>query len=156
MSPQGWQEDFPDPSDFLEPRFATESIADEDGSNYAFYSNAHVDALLARAKRELDGAERTRLYAEVERILCDEAPWAFEYSFRFYRVRQPYVRGFQTHAVWTTDVVPIWLDRAPDRDAAARPPLSRELARKPRSERGDDRAARSRGSAGRSSSCGRS
>ena len=127
MSPQGWHADFPDPSNFLESRFATRSIGDEDGLNYAFYSNSRVDALLERAKREEDGAARTRLYAEVERILCDEAPWAFEYSVRFYQVSQPYVRGHATHAVWTTDVLPLWLDRAPDLQSRRDAPLSRRL-----------------------------
>jgi ABC-type transport system substrate-binding protein len=127
MSPQGWHADFPDPSNFLEPRFATGSIADEEGSNYAFYSNPRVDSLLERAKRELGAAERTRLYAEVERILCDEAPWAFEYSQRFYRVRQPYVRGFRIHAVWTTDVMPLWIDRARDLEGRILAPFSGAL-----------------------------
>jgi ABC-type transport system substrate-binding protein len=127
MSQQGWHADFPDPFNFLESRFATRSIGDEDGLNYAFYSNPRVDRLLDRAKREEDEGERTRLYAEVERILCDEAPWAFEYSVRFYQVRQPYVRGRATHAVWTTDVLPLWLDRAPELQARRDAPLSRRL-----------------------------
>jgi ABC-type transport system substrate-binding protein len=129
MSPQGWHADFPDPSNFLESRFATKSIGDEDGLNYAFYSNAQVDSLLERAKHEPEGPERTRLYAEVERTLCDEAPWAFEYAVRFFQVRQPYVRGQASHAVWTTDALPLWLDRSRDGQAQARrdAPLSERL-----------------------------
>jgi peptide/nickel transport system substrate-binding protein len=127
MSLQGVQEGYPDPSDFLDGRFATKSIDDEDGSNYAFYSNPHVDQLLERARHLPNGAERTRLYAEVEQILCDDAPWAFEFSFRYYQVRQPYVRGFRTHALWVSDVLPLWLDRAVDLHARREAPLSREL-----------------------------
>jgi ABC-type transport system substrate-binding protein len=129
MSPQGWHEDYPDPRNFLEPRFGTKSIGEENGLNYSFYSNPRVDTLLERARRELDAAARTGLYADVERILCDEAPWAFEYSFRFYQVRQPYVRGYRTHAMWTGDVIPIWLDRARERETEERTeaPLAREL-----------------------------
>jgi ABC-type transport system substrate-binding protein len=127
MSPQGWQEDFPDPSNFLEGRFASASIGDDDGLNYSFYSNPRVDELLARAKREPDVAARNRLYADVERIVCDEAPWAFEYSYRGYQVHQPYVRGFRAHAIWTSDVLPVWLDRSLDQHARAEAPLTHEL-----------------------------
>ncbi len=127
MSPQGWHEDFPDPCDFLEPRFGSKAIGDEDGLNSAYYANPRVDALLERAKHALDGAERTRLYAEAERIVCDEAPWAFESSFRSYHVRQPYVRGYRMHAVWLTDVTPMWLDRAANVHALRDAPLAREL-----------------------------
>jgi ABC-type transport system substrate-binding protein len=127
ISPQGWRQAFPDPSDFLEPRFATRSIADEDGSNYSFYSNPRVDSLLDLAKHEPDAAERTRLYAEVERTLCDEAPWAFEFSFRWYQVRQPYVRGYGPGAAWASDVLPLWLDRTPDVQARSNAPFSSEL-----------------------------
>jgi ABC-type transport system substrate-binding protein len=127
LSPQGWTEDYPDPENFLEPRFASSSIADGDGSNYSFYSSPRVDGLLARAKHEADHAARNQLFAEVERILCDEAPWAFEYSYRGYQVRQPYVRGYRPHAIWATDVVPMWLDRRADTLARARAPFSRQL-----------------------------
>jgi ABC-type transport system substrate-binding protein len=127
MSGQGWTGDYPDPSSSLEPRFATKSIAEEDGDNAAFYSNPRVDSLLDRARRELDEATRTRLYAEIERTLCDEAPWAFEFSQRFYQVRQPYVRGYRRHAVWTTDLASLWLDRAADQQARSGASLSREL-----------------------------
>ncbi len=126
MSPQGWHADFFDPSNYLEP-FTTKSIGDQDGLNYAFYSNPKVDALLERARRLPDGPERVRVYGDAERVLCDDAPWAFEYSFRFYVVRQPYVRGFRVHAMWTNDVLPLWLDRSLDRTSRAEAPLSREL-----------------------------
>ena len=58
MSPQGWQEDFPDPSDFLDPLFSSKAINDEDSTNYAFYANAALDALLERARRERRPGER--------------------------------------------------------------------------------------------------
>ncbi|HEY2516617.1 MAG TPA: ABC transporter substrate-binding protein [Polyangiaceae bacterium] len=126
LSPQGWTQDFPDPSDFLEPLFSSRSIADESSSNAAFYSNPALDALLARARREGDGAERSRLYGEAERIVCDEAPWAFEYAIRTFHVWQPYVRSYRVHAVWPDDLTPVWLDRRSD-TVARSAPLSREL-----------------------------
>jgi ABC-type transport system substrate-binding protein len=127
MSPQGWQADFPDPSDFLDSLFATGSIRDESATNYAFYSNPTVDADIARARGERDRATRTRLYADAERIICVEAPWAFEYTYRFYAVHQAYVRNTHAHAVWAPDVVDVWLDRERDAIAARGGPLSRGL-----------------------------
>ncbi len=53
-----------------------------------------------------------RLYGDVDRIVCDEAPWAFTHSNQWYVVWQPYVKGFRTHALWTQDVAGVWLDRA--------------------------------------------
>ncbi len=47
-------------------------------------------------------------------IVCDEAPWAFTFSYHFLDVRQPYVRGFAPHPVWPLDVRPAWIDRAAD------------------------------------------
>jgi peptide/nickel transport system substrate-binding protein len=126
MSPQGWEEDFPDPSDFLDPLFSSKSINDEDTLNYAFYRSPSVDRDLVRARHERDPSERARLYEETEQRICDEAPWAFEFAYRFFQVHQPYVRNLHVHRVWTTDVTEVWLDR--DRDVLARgAPLLRTL-----------------------------
>jgi ABC-type transport system substrate-binding protein len=128
MSPQGWEEDFPDPSNFLEPLFSSKSIGEEDTLNYAFYRNAAVDDALARARSERDPAARARLYEQTERVICDEAPWAFEFAYRFFQAHQPYVRNLHGHPVWIADVTDVWLDR--ERDAVARKeaPLLRALS----------------------------
>jgi ABC-type transport system substrate-binding protein len=127
MSPQGWQEDFPDPSDFLDLLFSSKSINDDDSLNYAFYRSAAVDDDLVRARRERDPRERARLYEDAERTICDDAPWAFEYAYRFFQVHQPYVRGLRVHPVWTNDVIDVWLDRDRDRLVRDEGPLVRRL-----------------------------
>jgi ABC-type transport system substrate-binding protein len=45
------------------------------GANRGFYSNAKVDALIDRARREVDPKVRKPLYAELQRILADELPY---------------------------------------------------------------------------------
>jgi ABC-type transport system substrate-binding protein len=125
ISPQAWTQDYPDASDFFEPVFASKAINDEDSNNPSFYKNAKLDALLDRARRELDPAERKRLYAEATRIVCDDAPWAFTYSVRFYDVHQPYVRGYRIHPVWQQDVARTWIDRAAARIASGEGVLGR-------------------------------
>ncbi len=111
LSQGNWSMDYPDPSSFYDPLFTTRAIGPEGGHNSAFYSNPRFDHLVAEAHRE-DRTERRRaLYAEAGAILCDEAPWAFAYSYHFYDVHQPYVRGRASHPVWIVDVTSTWLDR---------------------------------------------
>jgi peptide/nickel transport system substrate-binding protein len=111
MSSQGQVEDYPDPSDFLEHVFTRDGIADDNTLNYSFYANGALDDLLLRARRTTDARERTRLYGDAERIVCDDAPWAFEYTYRFFHVHQPYVRNYRVHSVFAEDVGEVWIDR---------------------------------------------
>ena len=111
LAPVGWQQDFPDPSDFFEPIFATSAINDEDSNNGSFYSNPKLDELLVRGRKELDPLVRKKLYDEADAIICDEAPWAMEYQYRYYGIHQPYVRGIRWNAVWPNYVRDVWLDK---------------------------------------------
>ena len=115
MSLGNWAMDYPDPSSFFEPLFTTSSIGAESTFNTAFYSNPRVDDLVARARRELDPLRRTADYREASAIVCDEAPWAFTFSYHYFNVRQPYVRGPLLHPVWIVDPTRTWLDRASHR-----------------------------------------
>jgi ABC-type transport system substrate-binding protein len=45
------------------------------GANRGYYSNPKVDALIDRARREVDPAVRKPLYAEVQRIVAEELPY---------------------------------------------------------------------------------
>jgi len=45
------------------------------GANRGFYSNPKVDALIDRARREIDPAVRKPLYAEVQSILAEDLPY---------------------------------------------------------------------------------
>jgi ABC-type transport system substrate-binding protein len=128
ISPQAWTQDYPDANDFLEPLFTSGAINDEDSNNPAFYKNPYLDGLLARARHEVDPMARKRIYKEATRIVCDDAPWAFTTTYRFYDVHQPYVRGFHLHPVWQNDVASVWLDRAAARIASGRDVLPRALA----------------------------
>ena len=112
MGPGFWQQDYPEALTFLEPLFHSKSINDEDSNNWSFYANPRLDALLDGARRELDEGRRKRLYAEAQQIVCDDAPWAFTHSYRWYTQRQPYVRDYRPHPMWTYDLSRTWLDRA--------------------------------------------
>jgi peptide/nickel transport system substrate-binding protein len=45
------------------------------GANRGYYSNPKVDALIDRARREVDPAVRKPIYAEIQRILAEELPY---------------------------------------------------------------------------------
>jgi len=120
LSPGAWSQDFPDPSDFFDPIFATNQINDEDSNNYAFYSNPKLDDLLVRGRKELDPTARKRIYDEADSIICDEAPWAMEYQYKFYGVHQPYVKSLRWSAVWPNYVRDVWIDK-PKKVATRKP-----------------------------------
>ena len=59
----------------LFPLFHTSSIGT--AGNRFRYRNPQVDALLDRGRSEVDPAIRLPIYAEVQRIIRDDAPWVF-------------------------------------------------------------------------------
>jgi ABC-type transport system substrate-binding protein len=118
FGPGFWLQDFPDGMSFLEPLFHTKSIANDDSNNASFYSNPRFDELVNQARRELDDERRKTLYTEAQRILVNDAPWAFTATWQHFVQRQPYVRGHRLHPMWNHDIARTWLDRAAGRSAA--------------------------------------
>jgi len=106
----GWHADFPDPSTFFEPILSTKSIQDEESQNSAFFSNEEFDELLDRARRSTDHVERLRLYRRAEEIVAEEAPWATAYSYSYFELTQPYVKGYRPHPVLSQYVRNTWFD----------------------------------------------
>lgn len=68
----GWSGDNGDPDNFLSPLFGSENVGN---SNYARFSNAELDALLAKAVGLSDKAERAKLYEQAQVLLHEQAPW---------------------------------------------------------------------------------
>ncbi len=66
----GWIADYPDPENFLDILFHSEST-----NNHTHYSNPEVDELLVQARVETDTARRYALYNEAEQMILDDAPW---------------------------------------------------------------------------------
>jgi ABC-type transport system substrate-binding protein len=116
----GWSMDYPDPSDFFEPTFSSDSIQDEEAQNIAFYSNPELDELLKKAHHELDPAARRAMYRRCEEIVRDDAPWALGYNQRWYEIVQPYVHDYVTDAKHTEDVRFVWIDAEERRHAERR------------------------------------
>ena len=66
----GWEADYPDPQDFLDVLFHTESSV-----NHGNYSNVEVDKILEKARLEQDISKRIDLYNQAEALIIQDAAW---------------------------------------------------------------------------------
>ena len=89
----GWIADYPDPENFLDILFYSDS-----SNNHTNYNNPVVDSLLEQARVETDEAKRFSIYNEVEQTILDDAPWIpLWYSGERYLLIKPNVQDyFQT------------------------------------------------------------
>lgn len=68
----GWIADYPDPENFLDLLFHSES-----NNNHTNYSNPEVDRLLEEARTERNRERRFEIYNQVEQMILDDAPWVW-------------------------------------------------------------------------------
>jgi len=106
----GWHQDFPDPSNFMDILFHSRSIHPENSENRSFYRNPVLDALLDRARADVNRKTRLALYAKANAIIAADAPWVFLYYPVDMFAWQPYVKGFRPHPVWLNEYRNVWLD----------------------------------------------
>ena len=66
----GWEADYPDPQDFIDILFYSES-----SGNHGHYSNPEVDSRVEEARTEQDIIRRVQLYNEAEEIILHDAAW---------------------------------------------------------------------------------
>jgi ABC-type transport system substrate-binding protein len=102
----GWVADYPDPQNFLEIKFHTDSANNETG-----YSNGDVDDLLDRASGETDEAARFGLYQEAEQKIVDDAPWIPLYHGTASYLVKRYVSGYETPAFVIPNLRYVTVDR---------------------------------------------
>ena len=86
----GWQAEYPDPQDFLDILFHSQSAL-----NHNAYSNSEVDRLLKQA-RTAPWEQRVQLYQQAEQLIVNDAPWVpLWYSGERIALIKPYVKGYQ-------------------------------------------------------------
>ena len=86
----GWIADYPDPENFLDILFYSDS-----SNNHTNYSNPKVDSLLEQARVETDETLRFSLYNQVEQMILDDAPWIpLWYSGERYLLVKPNVHDY--------------------------------------------------------------
>lgn len=86
----GWIADYPDPQNFLEINFRSNS-----GNNQSRYSNRQVDALFDQADAEQDSQHRLELYQEAEQIIVNDEPWIPLYHEKASYLVKPNIQGFE-------------------------------------------------------------
>ena len=108
-----WVMDYPHQRNFLEPRFHSRNISDENSTNESFFSDPEVDAWLDAAALALDPAEQSALYRLAHRRIARDAPYAFEYHSLSISLTQPALRGFRSSSFVQRDPRRAWLDLPP-------------------------------------------
>ncbi len=101
----GWVADYPDPENFLDLLFYSESV-----ENHTAYSNPHVDQLLEEARVESDVDSRLGMYQEVEQTIVDDAPWLPLWFGRSYFLVKPYVKDFFPAPMVIPFLKDIWIE----------------------------------------------
>jgi oligopeptide transport system substrate-binding protein len=85
----GWCADYPDPENFADALFHTDSEMNTDN-----YSNPNLDRILEQARVEPDVSKRIGMYQQAEQIIVDDAPAIFLTHSISYILVKPYVKGY--------------------------------------------------------------
>ena len=102
----GWCADYPDPQNFLQVLFHSESAENRFG-----YSNEQVDALLEEASVEADPDRRASLYQQAEQLILED--WVavpLRHTSNNVLVR-PYVKGFELTPIGVPQLHNISIER---------------------------------------------
>ena len=87
----GWEADYPDPQDFLDILFHSES-----DNNHGAYFNSEVDNILEMARVETDQVKRFELYNKVENMIVEDAAWLpLWFAGERHILLKPYVKGYE-------------------------------------------------------------
>lgn len=101
----GWIADYPDPENFLDLLFHSESV-----ENHTRYSNADVDASLEAARVESDTEARLRMYSEIEQAIVNDAPCLPIYFDQDYYLVKPEVKGFHPAPLVVPTFKDVWIE----------------------------------------------
>ena len=87
----GWEADYPDPQDFLDILFHTDSSI-----NHGGYTNPEVDGILESARVEQDVVKRVDLYHRAEELIVADAAWVpLWFTGDRYALIKPHVRFYR-------------------------------------------------------------
>jgi peptide/nickel transport system substrate-binding protein len=96
-----WFPDYVDPDDWIVPLFASY------GLNMDGYNNTVVNELALKARQVADLNERLAIYKQLQKVIVDDAPWAFLYVPKLYVFMQKNVEGFVLYPVYYIDFYPV-------------------------------------------------
>ena len=93
MAEMAWMTNDPDTLPYLALRSA--ALPEQGGFNSGYYQNKQLDEILEKARTSTDQAERASLYAQVQQIVHDDAPWLFVANWKQNAVTRANVQGFE-------------------------------------------------------------
>ncbi|MCC5840592.1 MAG: ABC transporter substrate-binding protein [Opitutales bacterium] len=102
MAQMAWMTNDPDTLPSL--TLSSTALPEAGGFNSGFFENVELDALLAAARRTTDLDARARYYRQADRLIHEEAPWAFVASWRQNAVHRVEVRGLQLEPSFLFDL----------------------------------------------------
>ncbi len=103
LSVAGWLQDFPDPSDFIDP-ILTCAAAVEGGANGSWFCDPSIDERLAEARTITDLEEAIPVYQGIQADILAQAPFVpttFPYASALVSDR---VAGVRMHPLWYWDL----------------------------------------------------
>ncbi|MBI4219149.1 MAG: peptide ABC transporter substrate-binding protein [Chloroflexi bacterium] len=104
----GWEADYPDPQDFLDILFHSDSDA-----NHGGYKNPQVDQVLAQARTESDSQKRTELYHKAEQLIVEDAAWVpMWFDREGFALVKPWIKGFKFTPLIVPKLKDVWIDKS--------------------------------------------
>ena len=108
-----WYQDYPAPSDFIEPLLSCGSfiLGNPDNLNAAEFCDPRIDAQAGQALTLEPGgpAAAARRWAVIDRGLADEAPWVPLYNPLDLTVLSARVGNYQFHPYWDLLIDQLWV-----------------------------------------------
>ncbi len=103
----GWEADYPDPQDFLDILFHTDS-----GINHGAYSNPDADKILEEARVEPDVDRRVQLYRQAEELIVNDAAWVpLWYQGERYVLVKPQIKDYRVTPMIVPKLRQIFLEK---------------------------------------------
>ena len=102
----GWAADYPDPQDFIDILFHSESPG-----NHGAYVNEDVNTLTEKARIEQDVVQRVSLYNRAEQIILDDAAWLpLWFDTEGLALVKSYIKGYRFTPIIVPKLKDVWVD----------------------------------------------
>ncbi len=93
-----WYGDYPDAENFLYPLFHSANVGG--GGNRSYFIDSRIDSLIEESQRSLDAETGRNLYALVDSLVYEAAPWLYLYFPTSFVVVSPSVHGYTFPVVY--------------------------------------------------------
>lgn len=88
-----WFADYPSAENFIAPLFHSRNVGG--GGNRSFFSDPTIDEMIDAAGREIDDEISGEMYARIDSLIYERAPWIYLYFPKAFRAVSSNVSGYQ-------------------------------------------------------------